>query len=169
MGTRSVTLVKLDEEYKVAKYCQWDGYPKEKGRSIVDFITKKMDIEVFKERVKTHTLLSPSYVEKLWKGKTNEQFKKKYPYLTRDLGGGEILEAIQSGKAERTMSDLYYAKEAWDVAYTWEVDLDNEVLKMYEGALSDKPKYTMKFKILKADFKKLLRKEAAKERRRNKE
>lgn len=31
MGTRNLTAVYLDGEYKIAQYGQWDGYPKDKG------------------------------------------------------------------------------------------------------------------------------------------
>ncbi|MDY6957557.1 MAG: hypothetical protein SVK08_00235 [Halobacteriota archaeon] len=31
MGTRNLSLVYADGEYKMAKYCQWDGYPESRG------------------------------------------------------------------------------------------------------------------------------------------
>jgi len=38
MGTRNLTCVRVDGEYKVAQYCQWDGYPSGQGRTILSFL-----------------------------------------------------------------------------------------------------------------------------------
>lgn len=38
MGTRNLTCIVKDGEYKVAKYCQWDGYPSGKGLDLLHIL-----------------------------------------------------------------------------------------------------------------------------------
>tara|TARA_B100000902_G_scaffold44566_2_gene52177 strand:+ start:19851 stop:20456 length:606 start_codon:yes stop_codon:yes gene_type:complete len=40
MGTRNLTIVKHNEEIKVAQYCQWDGYPDSAGLYILNFLQR---------------------------------------------------------------------------------------------------------------------------------
>lgn len=41
MGTRNLTAVYLDGQYKVAQYGQWDGYPE--GQGITALTRERMD------------------------------------------------------------------------------------------------------------------------------
>ena len=43
MGTRNLTAVYIDGEYKVAQYGQWDGYPEGQGMTALTFLRDKMD------------------------------------------------------------------------------------------------------------------------------
>ena len=43
MGTRNLTVVFMDGEYKVAQYGQWDGYPEGQGITCFNFLHDKMD------------------------------------------------------------------------------------------------------------------------------
>ena len=45
MGTRNLTAVYLDGQYKVAQYGQWDGYPEGQGITALTFLRDKMDCE----------------------------------------------------------------------------------------------------------------------------
>ena len=38
MGTRNLTCVFINGEYKVAQYCQWDGYPSVQGVRVLSFL-----------------------------------------------------------------------------------------------------------------------------------
>lgn len=44
MGTRNLTAVYLDGQYKVAQYGQWDGYPEGQGITVLTFLRDKMGI-----------------------------------------------------------------------------------------------------------------------------
>ena len=48
MGTRNLTAVMIDGEYKVAQYGQWDGYPSGQGLTCLHFLRETMDEDKFK-------------------------------------------------------------------------------------------------------------------------
>ena len=137
MGTRNLTIVRLDGKVRVKKYCQWDGYPKGQGKHAKHFITKQMNLELFKEQVRKLRFATKKEVSDAWKsvgasdyGATMEQsdlMKKKFPYLQRDMGT-KILMAIQKGKVPYTEKD-----DGRDWAWAWELNLDKEVLKVFYG------------------------------------
>lgn len=43
MGTRHLIAAKVDGEYKLAQYGQWDGYPEGQGVAVLDFLVNKED------------------------------------------------------------------------------------------------------------------------------
>ena len=45
MGTRNLTCVFVNGEYKVAQYCQWDGYPSGQGLTILNFLLGKPTVD----------------------------------------------------------------------------------------------------------------------------
>ena len=47
MGTRNLTCVVEDNKFKLAQYCQWDGYPSGQGKTIRDFIVRKLNKKIF--------------------------------------------------------------------------------------------------------------------------
>jgi hypothetical protein len=44
MGTRNLTMVYQDEQFKVAQYGQWDGYPEGLGVQLLHFL-KTVDLQ----------------------------------------------------------------------------------------------------------------------------
>lgn len=77
MGTRNLTAVYLDGQYKVAQYGQWDGYPEGQGITVLTFLRDKMDLELFKEALRNSSYI-PS--EELTALAENDRF-----YFLRDL------------------------------------------------------------------------------------
>ena len=57
MGTRNLTGVYLDGQYKVAQYGQWDGYPEGQGITVLTFLRDKMDLELFKEALRNSSYI----------------------------------------------------------------------------------------------------------------
>jgi hypothetical protein len=50
MGTRNSTLIQVDGEYKVAQYCQWDGYPSGQGVGILESL-RNSNLQKLRENV----------------------------------------------------------------------------------------------------------------------
>lgn len=146
MGTRNLTCVILDDEPKVAKYCQWDGYPDGQGATIYGFIKEELDLETFKEQVRKHIFISQEEYEQLWKdmgvdleasdGRVNlEQsraFSEKYPALSRDCGA-DILNLIAQDAISCSLDQYKFAADGLFCEWAYVVDLDREVLEVYAG------------------------------------
>jgi len=138
MGTRHLTFVKLNGEYKVAQYGQWDGYPEGQGVTVLEFIRNnqhKDKLESFKEKVQLCRWISEtekaSINADIRSGKVN--LERDYPWLWRDAGA-EVLEMIR--KSESGLMLLNGFEFAFDhifCEYIWGVDLDNNIFGAYVG------------------------------------
>lgn len=144
MGTRNLTCVVLDGEYKVAQYCQWDGYPDGQGLTILEFLRDKMDREKFVKQLKNCRFISPEELEDLWGDvgandsgfvdmETSNKFKQSNPQLSRDMGG-DILEFIQNANGEVLLKDsIDFAQDSLYCEWAYVVDFDKNVLEVYSG------------------------------------
>ena len=66
MGTRHLQCVYVGGEYKVAKYCQWDGYPDCNGLKTLQFIRDRMDEEKFKQALGRCTFVSEKEINEMY-------------------------------------------------------------------------------------------------------
>jgi len=144
MGTRNLTCVMLDGEYKVAQYCQWDGYPEGQGAAVLDFLSNKMDREKFVLMLKNSRFGSSREIGALWKeygaddsgfvtSDIVDKFKEKYPQLHRDMGAS-VLEYIQEADCPVLLGeDLDFAKESLMCEWVYVIDLDKNTFEAYEG------------------------------------
>jgi hypothetical protein len=99
MGTRNLTCVVVNGDYKIAKYGQWDGYPSGLGISILNFLQTKFNKNKFKKHLNKVKFVSSEQIEALWvecgaddnscliSMQVSDNFNKKYPYLSRDCSG----------------------------------------------------------------------------------
>jgi hypothetical protein len=90
-------------EFKVAQYCQWDGYLEGQGQDVVKFLTSH-DLNTFKEKLNKYTKLVSrdeawKHVPEKFQGKTSfnmaeyDELKVAVPHLVRDTGA-DILDII---------------------------------------------------------------------------
>lgn len=128
MGTRNLTLVKLNKETKVAQYGQWDGYPTGQGLTIANFL-KEVDIEKFKEEVNKLREVTPEEIKEINK---TEDWKKTYPYLSRDTGA-DILNMISKGIVKFVSKYEDFKNDNLFCEYWYEIDLDNQTVCMNGG------------------------------------
>lgn len=147
MGTRNLTMVLLNNEIKLAQYCQWDGYLEGQGQEIVKFLKQEnLDLEKFKKNIMRCKDISEKEHRALWKElgaddsgfvsiEQSEKFKKKYPLLHRDAGS-EALQIINDSEGEgdihiSLLSDFIVDSLFCEWAYL--IDLDNNNLEIYRG------------------------------------
>jgi hypothetical protein len=102
MGTRHLTIVKVDGIVKVAQYGQWDGYPKGQGVTIANFLQKKMDLRKFKKELRALTFITPKEAKARWieagaepdsdwvNMDVSTKHRELYPWLSRDTGAGVL-------------------------------------------------------------------------------
>jgi hypothetical protein len=141
MGTRNLTCVILNGQFKVAQYGQWDGYPEGQGITVLQFLRDKMLESQFRQKVSALREITDKDLEQKWTefGHTggafvsldvSEKFAQCYPHLHRDCAA-EILEIIQDSPAGLELKlDTSFASEH-SCEYAYVIDLDERNLHVY--------------------------------------
>lgn len=145
MGTRNLTLIKKDGEYRLAKYCQWDGYYEGQGKTISEFLRKEGNIEKLRKRADDLTFISEDELRSRWASvganpdsntvsfEVAERFDEQWPELSRDTGG-DILEMIVESEGEfATKNDLNFAADSLFCEYAYCIDFDDNTFSWYHG------------------------------------
>ena len=108
MGTRNLTMIKIDGKFKVAQYCQWDGYPRGVGSTVLRFLheltpTTRQD---FLTGVRNSRFITDDEHQQKWvlagadpkstmvSMEVSDRFKEMFPQLHRDIGP-EVLELLK--------------------------------------------------------------------------
>ncbi len=152
MGTRGLTAVQQDGEYKVAQYGQWDHYPEGQGSTIAKFLdsilaSQQTDLfggspfEVFCEKIAQVQELTEAECEavnaELAKGE--KSLSRDWPELSRDTGG-EILGLIfNSDEPVKLVRDITFAADSLFCEYAYVVDLDKGTFEIFKGFNDDRP------------------------------
>ena len=147
MGTRNLTIIHSDGEYKLAQYGQWDGYPDGQGITALR-ILRNMDFEVLKKKLdlitpSTNEFLKSAYLalgadeEKLEEGsvsmKISDLFAKLHPELSRDTGV-EILNILYNSEKEIWHGNqIEFAADSLFCEWAWLIDLDTMKFEGYMG------------------------------------
>lgn len=119
MGTRNLTVVVKDGEYKVAQYGQWDGYPTGQGATVVYFLMNEYDPEKFDQALKKIKYMKNTDTD----------------FATNDRNiGAKILSYIQS---ESGPLELYlyteFAGDSLMCEWAYVLNLDTQCLEVYTG------------------------------------
>ena len=138
MGTRNLTCVYMNGEYKVAQYGQWDGYPERLGVTILTFL-KGVNMESFKAAVSKVSFLTEEEIESINKTikatrklMPDYDWTKDFPHLSRDCGGA-ILNQIVFNGVTKVKNDIDFAKDSLFCDWAYVVDLDTNKFEVYSG------------------------------------
>ncbi len=148
MGTRHLTCVVKDSEFKVAQYGQWDGYPSSAGIDILNFL-RTQDMNIFRKQIDKCRFASAEEVKSYYRGFINagggmtfEQSKafnkSKYGYLSRDTGA-DILKIIQAWEDDTIpLNDsIDFAADGLFCEWAYVIDLDQGgFFETYTGFLT---------------------------------
>lgn len=139
MGTRNLTIVKHKEEYKVAQYGQWDGYPSGQGVTVLKFAHSLGAINTlleFTRKVDAVRVASVAYVESINKRIDSgelEDWTKEYPELSRDTCA-DILQIIMDRPLGITLKDdINFAADSLFCEWAYVIDLDDGTFEVYSG------------------------------------
>lgn len=146
MGTRHLTIVQLNNEYKVAQYGQWDGYPSGQGKTVHRFL-KNADLSKFKEQLKKVRFVNDDEIGKMYEEagvKIDEggwisigdaqKFKNRFPQLDRDMGAGVLWHVLDSKDDEILLENtITFAGNSLFCEWAWLINLDTEELEVYTG------------------------------------
>lgn len=148
MGTRNLTAVYLNGEYKVAQYGQWDGYPAGQGLRTLHFLQDEMDEQLFRSKVNKAQFIDPKELRGLWKqygaddnGMISfwdmERMKDDHPEFSRDTGAGifSLVQNAPSGIKLQNMLD--FAADGLSCEWAWVIDLDKRTLEGFKGSQTE--------------------------------
>lgn len=134
MGTRNLIAVQKGGKYKVAQYCQWDGYPEGQGVEVLNFARKLKSLRFraeFEDKVEAAEVASIDYVEGIIKSVPD--WNKSNPELSRDTGA-EILPLIMRSPPGLKLEDnISFAKDSLFCEWAYVLDLDNGTFECYKG------------------------------------
>lgn len=142
MGTRNLTCVYMDGEYRVAQYGQWDGYPEGQGVVCLDFL-KRMKEEKFKEELLKRPFVPAGYIEGILTAlgsgdglMSHEQsaiFESRFPEFHRNTAA-EILKRIMDGRVGKYLpNELDFAADSLYCEWAYVIDFDKRTFEVYEG------------------------------------
>lgn len=144
MGTRNLTAVMINGEYKVAQYGQWDGYPCGQGATVWSFLKNKRRRAALKRRLKDAAFITEEQIVQVnrklgvtqegeWL--TEEQanlFHTLCPLFSRDHGA-EILELIVEQRQPFLLQNsINFAAEP-SCMWAYVVDFDKNTFEVYKG------------------------------------
>lgn len=152
MGTRNVTAVYLDGEFRVAQYGQWDGYPTGQGETIRQFFSRDdLDLDRFKSRVRDHvSFLNEDQIELVnRKIKQHGGFAEAgVAHLSRDTGA-DILNVIYDAEGDIVLNnEIAFIGDGLFCEWAYVVDLDQGVLEVYKGFNTQPVDETNRFHFL---------------------
>jgi hypothetical protein len=131
MGTRNLTCIVKDGEFKVAQYGQWDGYPSGNGVILLNLLSQPTaDFDLLKEQVDKCRPLTKDE-EVIAEG---ENWKEAFPQLSRDIGA-DIVEMVLSNEEDEfaVYLDTDFAKDSLFCEWAYVIDLDKMTFEVYEG------------------------------------
>lgn len=147
MGTRNLTCVFADGAYKVAQYCQWDGYPSGQGMTVLKFLSTPGNITKLKANLPKLSFATEAQIKKAWVAAgadpkaewvntdVSDRFNKINPQLSRDTGA-DVLGMIANLGPKDTLllkNDIAFAGNGLFCEWCYVIDFDLGVLQVYEG------------------------------------
>lgn len=143
MGTRNLTCVYLDGEYKVAQYGAWDGYPDGQGLTCLEFLRNTMHEEKFQEKLRSILYASEDYIKGVLDAfgeisgfltidKSN-MVKKYYPQFHRDTAA-DVLKLIETTDIVAYLeNNITFAADSMFCEWAYVIDFDKRTFEVYEG------------------------------------
>ena len=143
MGTRNLTIVHKNGEYKVAQYGQWDGYPEGLGVTLLNFL-KGINMNAFKNVIDDVSFYTQEELENIdkqideaRKNIPNFEWQRHYPHLSRDCGG-EILTHIAFRGVTKVKNSINFAADSLFCEWAYVIDLDTNKFEVYKGFNKEK-------------------------------
>jgi hypothetical protein len=145
MGTRNLTCVRINGEYRLAQYGQWDGAPHGQGQVALEFL-RKMDESRFLEKLAAARFVGRDTLDRWYADAgadhpTMVSFEvyyrvaKDHPVINRDLGA-KVLELIETSEAPLELyNDIDFAADGSGLCeWAYLIDFDRRTFEVYRPA-----------------------------------
>ena len=157
MGTRNLTIVVHENKYKLAQYCQWDGYPSGQGAEILEFLLNTLNRTKFLDNLDKCPNVTDEIITKYYEDlgaddsgyvdmSLADRFKELHPSLSRDTGA-EVLSFIQHNPVD-IYNNLKFAADSLFCEYAYLIDFDKDILEVYFGGNEESLTNEDRFKFL---------------------
>lgn len=138
MGTRNLTAVFIDGEYKVAQYGQWDGYPDGQGAVAYRFAKQLVNDnfkDVFRDKVRAARFISADEFDERYSKQlvTDKEFYLKYPEFTRDTGSSILNVVFEKPEGISLVNEIDFAADSLFCEWAWVIDLDANTFEAFKG------------------------------------
>lgn len=139
MGTRHLTIVRLDGEYKIAQYGQFDGYPAGQGMTALAFARKLSDPDIkrrFVENVRKCSWITQVELDEI---SMDDDWRNIHPELSRDTGADILQMVYDSDNGLSLWNRIEFAANSLFCEWAWLIDLDFDTFEGYKGFNDDSP------------------------------
>lgn len=142
MGTRHLTAVVLDGQFRIAQYGQWDGYPSGQGKTALEFV-RSMDRSTFETKLRAMRFASKADLEAIDAevqaspivdgGSSLLAEGGKYQQFSRDRGA-KILALVANADPGIQLHDMRaFAADSLFCEWAYVIDLDKNRFEVYQG------------------------------------
>lgn len=142
MGTRHLIAVVADDEYKIAQYGQWDGYPSGQGVDILKFLHETNIVE-FKNTLRNVRWITQEEWDDIIENHSDggsiifgsdhaKYWETQLKRFSRDTGS-DILAMVRDGEATTLRNNISFAGDSLFCEYAYVIDLDNLTFEVYKG------------------------------------
>jgi hypothetical protein len=138
--------VKMNDNWVVGQYGQWDGYPEGQGYAVLDFL-RNFNEEKFRENLAKCVFIDKKRIRECYvecgdspdnnsgfiEFKVAQAFAKKFPNLSRDTGAG-ILNYIANSASDKIelWDEHEFMDDSW-CEFAYVLDMDTRTLTCYCG------------------------------------
>ena len=139
MGTRHLVCAVLNNEFKIAQYGQFDGYPDGAGREVCEFV-KKTDMDKFKSCLSKVVSVDDEFLDKLFQkyGKDgwmsmeeSNRLQADHPEFHRNTSA-QIFDLVMND-TEAVSLAVDFGYDSLFCEYAYVLNMDNETLEFYKG------------------------------------
>lgn len=147
MGTRSIICIVKDGAYKLAKYCQWDGYPTGVGAGIANYLRQEGFLDQLKEKCDLLYDMTDEEERAAWRSigvdivasggsvrlDDYSRFTARYPQISRDKSYEILALIVTASKPIGVRNDLDFAANSLFCEWGYVIDFDKEIFEIYRG------------------------------------
>lgn len=149
MGTRHLIAVMVEDEYRIAQYGQWDGYPDGQGVDVLSFLNDKSKTDKLLTSLKSVRLLDDEgrdkeFIESYNKNcpewsndpdnRTQDQKDWFSNYADRSLGSKILDNVCESNDKEILLKNgIGFAGDSLFCEYAYVIDFDKGVFEVFQG------------------------------------
>ena len=135
MSTRSLLLIKSNNQYKVEQYQHHDGYPDYMGVNILDWLKSNNNLEHLKSSLSKITLMAK---------KSNKDYEDDS--ICFESGANLLSTITESKEPVKLLDSIEFTADSLFCEWAYVIDLDKNTFEIYQGFNEEPLNSTERFK-----------------------